>query len=441
MHRLASIGLALASAALLGLSLVRPWMEVPIGLREQADGSYRCLTAKPRSAIPFRLTCGGFAVVMGVGHAWHRRTSDRKAMLAGAFLASQLFFPYVVMALEPSLSARANWLHIQHENLTWLGGDLPTNLEFSRTGWNDYIYMVDTPRQINVVRMPSSGLAAFQWGRLMTWFEALGYSNRFCQFAKLGWGAAIFGTGLLVIAECLPGGRLNRRRATRGAAAAATTFAIGAVVAMTPILLASLELDRCREAVARGHYDEAERRLRLAARDLPALREDTFFVAQLGLIDFRRDRVGTPEGRLFRATLLERQGRYAQAVDEYLALVDSSPPGGAVHREALRAILRAGLHALNGQRNDLACEWLEQVLRREPCNLKANYALQFAYLRTWRREELERLIRQIKATYDVFQMPTKAIVLSSSYENAMLAAFREGDTEAAVEFERKARKP
>jgi len=441
MHRLAAIGLAVLAAGLLLVSLVKPWMEVPLDLVEQPDGTYKCVTIKPRTAIPFRLTAGAFAMVMGLGHAWHRRTSDRKAVLAGAFLSTQLFFPFVVMALEPGLSARANWLHIQHENLTWLGGDLPTNLELSRTEWNDFIYMVDTPRQINVVRMPSTGLSAFQFGRLMTWFEVLGYSNRFCQFAKLGWGAAIFGTMLLIMAECLPGGRLDRRRAVRASAAAAATFALGVALAMTPVVLCSLRLDACREAVARGLYSEAERQLARAAAVLPAFREDTFYVAQLGLLEYRLGRSESPEGRLFRANLLERQGRYGQAMTAYQEVLDSTPRETAVHREALRAVLRFGLHALNGQRNDLACRWLEQVLREEPCNLKANYALQFAYLRTWRRQDLERLVRQLAAEYKVFQMPTKAIVLSSSYENAMLSAYRAGDVTAAMDYAAKAKKP
>jgi tetratricopeptide (TPR) repeat protein len=431
--------MAVLAAGLLIVALIKPWMEVPDRIVEGLGGEVRCLTVRPRSAVPFRLMCSAFALVMGFGHAWHRRTSDRKAMLAASFLSMQLFFPYVVMAWEPSLSARANWLQMQHENLSWLGGDLCTNLEFGRKSWRDFVYLVDTPRQINVIRMPSTGLGVFQFGRLMTWFEMLGYSNRFCQFVRMGWITALFGTTFLIMAECLPAGRLNRRRAVRAAAVGAATFAVCLVAATTPVVFASLALDRCRDAVAHGLYDDADRFLHRAIEALPAFREDTFYVAQLGLLDFRRGR-RTPEGRLFRANLLERQGRYAQAMHDYQELIASTPPGTAVRREAVRAVLRAGLHALNGQRYDLACGWLEQVIREEPCNLKANYALQLAYLRTWRRADLERMVRRIVATYECFQMPTKAIVISSSYENAMLAAYREHDLAAAYQYSLKAKK-
>ncbi len=441
MHCLASRGIAAIAALLLVLALWKPWMAVPARVIEGPGDAVKVEADRPKAALPFRATCLAFSLVMGVGHVWHRRTSDRKAMLGAAFLASQLFFPFAVMALEPKLSASANWLHIQHENLVWLGGDLHTNLEAGRSSWKEGVYLVDTPRQISVIRMPTSGLGAFQFGRLMNWFETLGYSNRFCQFVNRGWIAAVFGTTLLIMAECLPEGRLNQKRFVRACIAFSAAFGVGLACVVTPVMICCMQLDRCRNAAARGLYDEADRYLHSAGRALPALREDTFYVAQRGLLDFRRGRVQTPEGRLFRANLMERQGRYAQAMQEYQSLVADCPADLAARREALRAILRAAIHSLNGQKADQAIEWFEQVIREEPCNLKANYALQLAYLRTRRRVDLERMVRRLVAVYGYFQMPTKAIVLASSYENAMLAAYRDHDMEAAAAFLNKAKKP
>jgi tetratricopeptide (TPR) repeat protein len=423
------------------VGVVKPWMEVPSGFNVRPDGKVTCTTLRPHSEIPFRASCLVFAATIAFGHVWHRRTSDRKAALAAAVLTVQLFFPSIVMAREPALSARANWLHIQHENLTWLGGDLFTNLEYSRASWKDQVYLVDTPRQINVVRMPSSGLGAFQFGRLSTWFETLGYSNRFCQFVKPGWIAALFGMTLLVLGECLPGGRLARRRVCLAMTAATATFLTGVLLVAIPVVIAAQELERARESTALGLYDAAEKYLDRAVEALPSLREDTFYIAQKGLLDFRMGREDTPAGRLFHANLLERQGRYARAILEYEALVLESPNGSAVHREALRAILREGAMALNAGRSDNAINWLEQVLREDPCNLKANYALQLAYLRTGRRVDLERLVRQIEATYVYFQIPTKTIVLASSHENEMFAALRERDMNATFRYAVRAKNP
>jgi tetratricopeptide (TPR) repeat protein len=196
-----------------------------------------------------------------------------------------------------------------------------------------------------------------------------------------------------------------------------------------------------RAAVARGLYDEADRYLHRAIQHVPALREDTFYVAQLGLLDYRRGRLQTPAGRIFLANLIERQGRYTQSLRICQELTAGTPRDSAVHREALRAILRAGVYALNSQRSEAACACLEQVIRDEPCNLKANYALQLAYLRTWRRKDLERMVRRMAAVYSHFQMITNDIVLASGYENAMFAALREHDAKAAYQYLLKARNP
>jgi hypothetical protein len=128
-------------------------------------------------------------------------------------------------------------------------------------------------------------------------------------------------------------------------------------------------------------------------------------------------------------------------MEVYKALAAESPKGGAVHREAVRAILREGTHALNGGRYDSACEWLEFVLREEPCNLKANYALQLAYLRTDRLADVVWLVRRIEATYAHFQMPTKDIVLALSHENEMFAALRAGDADKTFDAAIRTKKP
>ncbi|WP_435011303.1 tetratricopeptide repeat protein [Tundrisphaera lichenicola] len=441
MHCLVSRAMAALGALLLLVGMVKPWMSVPTGFVIKPGAKLTCTTAQPRSAIPFRVSCALFATLMGLGHLWHRRTSDRKAMLAASALSVQLFFPCVVMMWEPSISARANWLHIQHENLTWLGGDLCTNLEYSRKSWKDRIYLVDTPRQINVIRMPTSGLGAFQFGRLAVWFDTLGYSNRYCQFLNRGWIASLFGMTLLILGECLPGGKSDRRRFVRAATVGVATFVVGTLAVSIPVVTAARHLERARRATALGLYDRAGDYLRRATAALPALAEDTFFVAQTGLLDFRMGRDRTFEGRLFRANLLERQGRYAQAMQVYQALVAEAPKNSAVGREALRSILREATHALNGGRFDDAVHWFEAVLREEPCNLKANYALQLAFLRTGRRAEIDLLVRQIDATYAYFQMPNKAIVLALSHENAMFAALREGDAEEVFIDAVKVKKP
>jgi tetratricopeptide (TPR) repeat protein len=434
-HSLAARSMVVVGVLLLVGALVAPWMEVPSGFEDRADGKLICSTIQPRVALPVRAVCGCLAVAIVVGHLKHQRTGQRKAMLAASALTILLFFPTVVMNWEPSFSARVNWLQIQHENLTWFGGDVSTNLEYGRKSWKDRVYLVDTPRQINVVRMPNSGLGAFQAGRLSVWFDTLGYSEGFCQFARRGWFAAVLGATLLVMGECLPAGRLSHQRARLSILASLGTGLVGLLVVSLPVVIASRRLERARRMTALGQLDKAESYLRGAIRILPALREDTFFVAQLGLLDHRRGRDGTPEGQLFLANLLERQGRYAQANAIYATLLVEEPEGSAIRREANRALLRDAGYAMNIGRPEDAIRRLESVLAEEPCSLK------LAYLRTGRRDDLTRMVRRIEATYAQFPTPTKEIVLAQSHENEMFAAVKAGDMDATFRHSIGAKKP
>jgi tetratricopeptide (TPR) repeat protein len=288
--------------------------------------------------------------------------------------------------------------------------------------------------------MPSSGLGAFQSGRLFVWFETLGYSNCFCQFVGPGWFAALLGASFLVMGECLPDGRLSRRRFGLAILALLVTALLGLVAVSVPVVIASRRLERARRATALGLHDKAEGYLRSAIRVLPSLREDTFYIAQLGLLDYRRGQVTTSEGRIFFANQLEREGRYAQAAAMYSALLAEEPEGSAVRREASRSILRDGAYAFNAGRTEDAIRRFELVLREEPCNLKANYALQLAYLRTGRRAEVEDMVRRIEATYAHFHALTKAIVLAQSRENAMFATLKDGEMDATFRHAVEAKK-
>jgi len=449
-HRVAVWGMAAVGATLVAAALVWPWMTVPVRLERDASGTPRCLTAEPGPTIVFRAGCLAFGVLLTAGHVRRASTSARKAGLAGAWMAALAGYPFAAMSLDGRLSAEAAWLNVQHENLVWLGGDLPTNLEGGRSSWKEHVYLVDTPRQISVVQMPSSQLGAFRFARLMHWLDTLGYSNRFCQFVGRGWIAALLGAFLLACAECMPRGRLDRGRALSALGATACAGMLVVTLAAVPVLLAARSLERARGAIASGLYDVGRERLSRAARYLPALAEDTFFVAQTGLLDHRVHRARTREGRLFEAVLLERQGHFAQAFETFEQLLVESPPGSAVRREAIRALLRAAIHALNTGRNEQAIAQLEAVVEADPCNIKANYALQLACLRTGRRADLERLVSELTAVYRWFQMPTKTIVLANSHENLLLATSPEyaaltavdpTDAETVVRALHKARRP
>ena len=85
---------------------------------------------------------------------------------------------------------------------------------------------------------------------MAVWFDTMGYSNRYCQFLKMGWIASIAGLSLLILSECLPGGRLSRRRAARALMAGVGTFLVGVLLVAVPVVTAARSLERARRSTA-----------------------------------------------------------------------------------------------------------------------------------------------------------------------------------------------
>jgi hypothetical protein len=125
----------------------------------------------------------------------------------------------------------------------------------------------------------------------------------------------------------------------------------------------------------------------------------------------------------------------------YEQLIADADTPAAVRREACRAQLRSAIDALNAGRTNAAAEQLQKVLATEPCNLKANYALQFACLRSGRFEAVPPLAQRMEAVYRYFQFPSKLAVVSASYQNAIVAHAAQGNTRFAVASGRKVAKP
>ena len=385
MHGVLVRGMAIAGLALLLLAAILDWFTVPIDFEVTRAGITRCIHARPWVALPYRLACLVAAALIARGYLTGRRRPGRVVVASASLLGALAYFPSLVMTYDPPVAAQASWLHMQHENLVWAGGDLASNQEYARLSWRDRVYVTDNPRQVSIFKMPFQGSAAWQLGQLQGLTEALGYSNQFCQFVRPGWFAAMAGACFVLLAECIAGGRLHPDRAVLALRAASAAALAGLVVAAVPLTAAIRTLALSRESAVRGDYAAAEVLLRRAARILPALGEDTYYLAQLGLLHWRLDRRDSPPGRFFRANLLERAGRDAQALEIYRDLLSAVPRGGVVHREACRAVLRAGINALNAGRTDHAIALLQAVLAREPCNIKANFTLQLAYLRTSQR--------------------------------------------------------
>jgi tetratricopeptide (TPR) repeat protein len=202
-------------------------------------------------------------------------------------------------------------------------------------------------------------------------------------------------------------------------------------LALVPPLFSGWLMMRARHAVHQGDPSAGLRWLEWSARILPSIRHDSGFVEQQGLLERALGR-DTLESRLYAAILLERQGFAFQARAQFEQLMDTAPPGGGVRREAVRALLRAGINELNSGAPGDALLTLERVLQAEPCNLKALYTIQLAGLRTARFDVVRPHAERMLAIYERFNTLTKAPEIAACHENLSYADFQSGDLNSAL---------
>ena len=431
---------SLAGTAFLLASAFMPWFEVPAGSNTPAG----CVLVKAQPwAAPY-FQAGVFAlglILLGSRFLrWHHRKVE--AILLPACGVCLLFFPYCVMVWDPPIAAASSWLRDQHENLVWLGGDLPTSQEYRRQ-WAKYdVYVVDASRDVEVCNTGHMSPVKEGWGVVPQLVVSLGYDNPFCEFAGPGWGLAILGiaTSLLaLLGQDLKAAR--RRDMLCGMGVALALFVVLLLGALSPLVRGRAYLDRATRATWSGDYAHALECLERAGVILPVLRENSAYVAQSGLLHYRLGFRDTPEALVYLASWYEEDSRSFEAESIWLNVLERGGLPGAIRRECLRALLRRAIHDLNSGQTDHAAELLERILMEAPASLKANYALQLAYLRTERCAELHELVERMHWIYACFQVPTVHPVLATGHENLCLAQYRQEDASGAYASWQRIRKP
>ncbi len=415
--RLAGVG----GILLLLASLATQWFGVP-GAR-LAGSALTVITVAPRATLLFKAACLLTLTVIAAMR-WRGISAERQASVLTLLLVALFFYPCVVMTWTPAISAQASWLNTQHENLSWLGGDIFAEQEYKDINWKSQLVVADAERQVGVFRLPNWSPYMMQWGRVGELAEWLGYSNRFCQFVCKGWFAALAGVVLLLLSYCR-GRELHYQVARTIGFAGISAATAGIALALAPPMVSGFAMMQARHASHRGDRPAALRWLGRAATILPAIRQDTYFVVQRGLLENALGR-DTSESRFYVAQQLDRQGFVAQARQRYERLISETAEETPMRREALRAILRMGINDLNSGSAAHALDTVQYVLEREPCNLKALYVVQLAGLRTARFELVRVSAARMMEMYARFNTLTKAPVLAACNENLAAAAFQEG---------------
>jgi hypothetical protein len=409
---------------------------VPVG-----DGAGGVTGREAAATVPFKLLALAGVAAVAVIRARARRPRRAAAAGAAVLLAILLLFPHCVTVWCPEAAGEASWLHAQHRSVSWYGGDVYGLQEYKGSDSRERVHASDLLAPEDPLRTPAWSPMAVPFGEPRDLFDWFGYSIWFPEFAGLGWGLALAGGLLVLLGFC---------RNERGPSASAlwvagraglATLATGVVVVLLPAAACASRLAQAHRAVSLGRYSEAETLLNSAGALAPVVRENSDFILERGLV---RQRIGleSPEADLYQAKVLQAEGRLDRADVLFGALLRRPrESSGPVRREALRALLRRAIRQLNSGETSSARNELEAVLRSDPCNLKANYVLQLALLRTGELDRLPALVSRMRAVYRLIHVNTKLPVLAAAQENLAYAAFLQGHAEEAVQAQRRAADP
>jgi hypothetical protein len=172
---------------------------------------------------------------------------------------------------------------------------------------------------------------------------------------------------------------------------------------------------------------------------VPVLAYNTEVVFQRGWLD-RKMRFSSGAAQLYSAIREEQEHFDSRAAAHYTDVLDGKPEG-PIRDEAYRGALRMAVKDLNAGLMGRAADRLGQLQAIDPSCVKANYALQLAYLRTFRKEELEREVARFEAVYGCFQGLEKSGLIASAHRRTAELDFDFRDTTRLGDEMRAAIKP
>jgi hypothetical protein len=427
-HQRLPLAVAGLGVVLLLASVVMRWFAVPYAAADARGALTIAVRDAPVTPV-FKALC---VLALAAG-GWVARRSARPLLVTtrilAALLAALLLYPHAVMVWCPKISAEAEWFHEQHASLTWGGGDIWTSGEYKNFGWKERVYIAPMPEEAGVMDTPSFGPTVVPFESLHDLVNWFGYSKSFCLFASTGWGYALTGAVLLLVAVCRARSGPDRRRIVEACGVGAALLGAASALCLLPAALCAFQIERAHDAAERGLLAVSLERLELAARLLPMIRENGDVVDQIGSLEARLGRQ-TPAANLHYAKTLERRGKLDEAQHVFASVLRESSEG-TIRREAERGLLSRAIDQLNSGQAEDAVANLEAVLAADPCNLKANYAMEAAYLRVRRLESVEALAARMRAVYKYFGSITKVTVLAAAQENVAEAAYLRGDALAA----------
>jgi tetratricopeptide (TPR) repeat protein len=412
--------------ALLAAGFALHWLQVPIGLQEKSYGGYALVFQQPSSTLPLKLfTAAVLVVAWWMGSRLKRIASAAWGMpttVAGCILLITIGIVYPALTMQrcADISAHAAWLDQQNFSLIATVGDAFTGQEyFHQPGQPEVQVKEVVPRAFQAIPTPSvTSIAVLHLTKLQHIFIWLGLSPGFCQFVTWGWFCAMFGALLLTLcfvplknyqhSDCGDGKSLYRL---------IEFFVLGTVsvslLCLFPIMMASQELMKAQVAANEGRYPESILHLDAAEKWVPVLAYHTDTLFQRGWLD-EKVGINSPVRQIYSAIREEEEGFFDRAAKHYDMLLNSNSPQ-TVKGEAFRGALRLAIKDFNSGLIDRAASSLERLTASDPTSVKADYAMQLAHLRLFRKKELEQDVAKFETVYDCFESPEKSPLVAASH--------------------------
>jgi len=416
--------LLLAGVGLLIGCQLGNWFDIPVPMGDEALHFDEISRQSPECQRTFQLLIATGLIGFIIARMVQRRWTLLASLIACTMISMTLAFPYFVMLGEPVLAADATNLQLNHDNLTWLGGDINSAAESGQMAWKSKVYWVDLPRQIAVAPLPTWSAWDVGLNKIEDLLIWVGFSNVFCQFVRPGWFFALLGSFILAVVTVISSGRLKLRQAGYAICYLSLIIVIGVAVALSGPFRVKSHLHDASTAMSDGDNQRALTQLQTCSELFPVLTQDTYYIAQRALIEHRLA-LGSDYARLFHASRDETIGRYDRSFAMWKSLCDSNDE--AIQREALRAVLRFAIQDYNSQRISLARKRLEFVLHRQPGNVKAIYLMQILGIREDNPAEVYLMCDWMYAVTDHLNFSSTKILKAVSQQHAQMAAALDGD--------------
>lgn len=427
---LAGLGAVALGGFMLMLALKHPWYRVPLAI----DDNHTLTYAKSSLETPFKallllgfLGGGVFTLMRWKQHEIRGRTLFSIGVLS--FMVG-LAFTHLTIVNEGTLSHRASWTLSQHDNLTWLGGDIYTAREYEPAGGGLDLMIKDPPQILGTVPLPHRSL---DLAIIYDLFEWMGLGASFTAFKAKGWGFLMVGSIMLMVGALATRPPWEPNKVSDSAISFALRalgipFLLYIALVGGRVALSAKALEQARSHGDVADYSGAAASIEKAMRWMPCIRYDTGLTLQLGLYHYQ-SKAQTAEADYYRAILLEQGNFKSRAERIYTELTQSDQE--SVRREAFRSLFRLGIIDFNSGQETEALRHTDALIKAFPALPKLRYA---RLLLAVRLRETEVAFDCQKALYTIgkgISRSEKRSYLSSGHQHLGELAFADGDYHGA----------